>query len=149
MIITHANSTMGPICGATPTLSTPSLITLPFNSFRKQPGALTSVPRCSAITIPNNFIIPFYINCSAASIFITAHCISSVYTCITRTKNIFSTENFLGSISELIKPNPAYVEVNMPLKIDFHERKTCIYYHNETDRRRANFDSYSHELCTN
>lgn len=23
------------------------------------------------------------------------------------------------------------------LNLDFHERKTCIYYHNETDRRRS------------
>lgn len=30
---------------------------------------------------------------------------------------------------------------------DHHERKTCIYYHNDLDRRRPLSINYTHELC--
>ena len=37
--------------------------------------------------------------------------------------------------------------VKMVVSLDQHERKVCLYYHNEKDRRRPNFNDYSHIPC--
>jgi hypothetical protein len=62
-------------------------------------------------------------------------------------KDILSMDNFLDLILVHIKQNFVLVVVSYHINKDCHERKTCVYYHNDSDKRRQNFQMYSHELC--
>lgn len=66
---------------------------------------------------------------------------------ILRIQHIFNMESFLGSIFGLSRRKNASRKVVYFIKSDHHERKTCLYYHNDKDKRRPSNIPYDHFTC--
>ena len=114
---------MYPIYVGTPTCSILLRTIQLFNYYRKHKPAPLLVKTCFVLTIPNNFIIQFYISYSDASIFITVHYNLCARTCTAKIKNILNMVNFLDSTFVLIKQNLAQEGVRLPITQNFTRGK--------------------------
>ena len=88
-----------------------------------------------------SIVLPFMI----VNMGIVVNCITMILNFII--KAIYNSFPFLSSLGLILDPLKlclAKNNVNFLLNSDGHDKNSCLFYHNNKDKRRENFNDYDH-----